>query len=73
MTEMSRRLAHLRKDQDFAARTKLLEQAAELDLGTVRQTARGVSFVRHALTNERRSLLRQLGVPETAFVRAIPT
>ena len=72
MTEMSRRLAHLRKDQDFAMRTLLLEQAAELDLGTVRQTARGVSFVRHPLTNERRSLLRQLGVPETAFCPADP-
>ena len=72
MHDMSRRLAHLRKDQDLAMRTKLLEQAAALDLGTVRQTARGVSFVRHALTNERRGLLRKLGVPETAFCPADP-
>ena len=64
MTEMSRRLAYLRKDADCALRKALLQKIVDLDLGRLEVGARGaVVLWRAPLTDSRRKLLDALAVP----------
>ena len=64
MTEMSRRIACLRRDTEFTERKALLQTIVDLDLGRLDTSARGSPCLwRLPLTDLRRTLLDSLGVP----------
>ena len=64
MTEMSRRIACLRRDTEFTERKALLQTIVDLDLGRLDAAARGSPCLwRLPLTDPRRTMLDSLGVP----------